>query len=118
MDYVYSRGKSVYYQKLLRQQLPVDSDYFTPRGYIRFVQSIVSQHKYDFIWINELDYAYLALKFLKYPIHVILDVVDIRSKLRLVQKNIAFFVGLKFDYTSNLKREIELMKKFDTNIIF
>ncbi len=55
LDYVYSREKSVYYQQLLRQQLPVDSDYFTPRGYIRFVQSIVSQHKYDFIWINELD---------------------------------------------------------------
>jgi glycosyltransferase involved in cell wall biosynthesis len=101
----------------LRQQLPVDSDYFTPPGYIRFVQSIVSQQKYDFIWINELDYAYLTLKSLKYPIHVILDVVDIRSKLRLVQKNIACFVGIKFDYTSKLKREIELMKKFATLII-
>ena len=117
LDYVYSRVKSFYHQKILHRQLPVDTDYFTPPGYIRFVQSIVSQHKYDFIWINELDYAYLALKSLKYPIHVILDVVDLRSKLRLVQKNIYPFVGLKFDYTSNLKREIELMTKFDTIVI-
>lgn len=118
LDYVYSRVKSFYHQKFLRQQLPVDTDYFTPPGYIRFVQSVVSQQKkYDFIWINELDYAYLALKSLKYPIHVILDVVDLRSQLRLVLKKIYPFVGMKFDYTSNLKLEIELMKKFDTIIV-
>lgn len=115
-DFVYTRSQSFYYQKLLRQQLPVDSDYFAPPGYIEFVRELLAQNKYDFIWINVLDYAHLAAKS-KVEVYSIIDLHDITSNFRLVRKNISYSKGLKFDYQSNFSREIKLINKFDKVII-
>ncbi|XZN91558.1 MAG: glycosyltransferase [Microcoleus sp.] len=115
-DFVYTRSQSFYYQKLLRQQLPVDSDYFAPPGYVEFVRNLVAQNKYDFIWINVLDYAHLAAKS-KLGVRTIIDLHDITSNFRLVRKNISYSKELKFDYESNFSREIKLINKFDRVII-
>lgn len=115
-DFVYTRSQSFYYQKLLRQQLPVDSDYFAPPGYVEFVRNLVAQNKYDFMWINVLDYAHLAAKS-KLAVHSIIDLHDITSKFRLVRKSISYSKELKFDYESNFSREIKLINKFDKVII-
>jgi glycosyltransferase involved in cell wall biosynthesis len=113
-DFLYSRSQSFYYQKLLRQQLPVDSDYLTPPGYIKFVQSLISQQNYDFIWINYIDYAHIAVNS-KFPsIQTLIDMHDLCCDARLARKNISHLKGLKFDYKSNLSREINLLNKFDT----
>lgn len=113
-DFFYSRSQSFYHQKLLRQQLPVDSDYFSPPGYVKFVQTL-SQQAYDFIWINNLDYAHLA-KNLK-SAHTLIDMHDIQARFRLVRKNIDYSRNLKFDYEANFIREMKLINKFNTVII-
>ena len=115
-DFLYTRSQSFYHQKLLRQQLPVDSDYFAPPGYVKFIRNLISQKEYDFIWINNLDYAYLAAKKIA-QVHTLIDMHDITSRFRLVRKNIPGFENLKFDYESNFKREVKLINKFDTVII-
>ena len=115
-DFFYTRSQSIYYQKLLRQQLPVDSDYFAPPGYVKFIRNLITQNKYDLIWVNNVDYAHLAAeKVSKVP--TIIDMHDITSRFRLVRENIPGFQELKFDYESNFTREIKLINKFDTVII-
>jgi glycosyltransferase involved in cell wall biosynthesis len=115
-DFFYTRRQSFYYQKLLRQQLPVDSDYFAPPGYVKFIRNLIAQKDYDFIWLNNVDYAHLAAeKVSKVP--TIIDMHDISSRFRLVRQNIPNFKELKFEYESNFRREVKLINKFDTVII-
>lgn len=116
VDFLYTRLQSLYYQKILQQQLPVDSDYFAPPGYVKYIQNLISQKNYDFIWINNLDYAHLAAEKTSEATRII-DMHDITSRFRLVRKNIPGFEKLKFDYESNFKREVKLIDKFDTVII-
>jgi glycosyltransferase involved in cell wall biosynthesis len=116
VDFFYTRIQSLYYQKILQQQLPVDSDYFAPPGYLKYIRNLISQIDYDFIWINNLDYAHLAAKKTSEATRII-DMHDITSRFRLVRKNIPGFEKLKFDYESNFQRELKLIDKFDTVII-
>jgi glycosyltransferase involved in cell wall biosynthesis len=116
-DFVYTRSQSIYYQKLLRQQLPVDSDYFAPPGYVNFLTNLHAQKKYDFIWINNLDYAHLASNLSSSTIQTIIDIHDITSRFRLVRKNIDYSKNLKFDYESNFTREINLLDRFSKVIV-
>ena len=116
VDFLYTRLQSLYYQKILQQQLPVDSDYFAPPGYLKYIRNLISRKKYDFIWINNLDYAHLAAEKTSEATRII-DMHDITSRFRLVRKNIPGFEKLKFDYKSNFKREVKLINKFDTVII-
>jgi len=115
-DFFYTRSQSLYYQKLLRQQLPVDSDYFAPPGYVKFIRNLIAHKDYDFIWINNVDYAHLAAEKLS-TVPTIIDMHDISSRFRLVRQNIPNFKELKFDYESNFRREVKLINKFDTIII-
>lgn len=116
-NYAYSRSKSFYYQRLLRKQLPIDSDYWSPPGYVKFVHSLILKHEYDAIFIHHLDYAYLALNSPLPSIQTILDIVDLRCQLRLARKNIYPLIGLSFDYEANFLKEVQLMSKFDTVIV-
>jgi glycosyltransferase involved in cell wall biosynthesis len=116
-DFVYTRSKSFYHQKLLQQQLPVDSDYFAPPGYVSFVKKLLTQKSYDFIWINNLDYAHLASNLQSPSIQTVMDIHDITSRFRLVRKNIAYAQNLKFDYESNFDREINLLNRFNKVIV-
>lgn len=117
LDFLYSRSQSFYHQKLWRRQLPIDSDYLTPPGYIKFVKTLVSQGKYDFLWINFLDQAHLALKSKSLSIHTLIDMHDLACEIRLAIKNIPYIKGLKFDYESNFIREVQLLNKFETVIV-
>lgn len=116
VDFLYTRLQSLYYQKILQQQLPVDSDYFAPPGYLKYIRNLISRKNYDFIWINNLDYAHLAAEKTSEATRII-DMHDITSRFRLVRKNIPGFEKLKFDYESNFKREVKLIDKFDTVIL-
>jgi glycosyltransferase involved in cell wall biosynthesis len=116
-DFIYTRSKSFYHQKLLQQQLPVDSDYFAPPGYVSFVKKLLTQKAYDFIWINNLDYAHLASNLQSPSIQTVMDIHDITSRFRLVRKNIAYAQNLKFDYESNFAREINLLNRFNKVIV-
>ena len=113
-DFLYSRSQSFYYQKLLRQQLPVDSDYLSPPGYIKFVQSLISEQTYDFIWINYIEYAHIVVNSKFRSFQTLVDMHDLCCQARVARKNISYLKGLKFDYESNLIREINLLNKFDT----
>ncbi|WP_310490419.1 glycosyltransferase [Chamaesiphon sp. VAR_69_metabat_338] len=115
-DFIYSRSQSFYHQRLLRQQLPVDSDYFTPPGYIKYLNELLTRRSYDFIWINNLDYAHLASNW-RSSIQTVIDIHDITTRFRLVRKNIDFSKNLKFDYEANFAREIALLDRFDKVIV-
>jgi glycosyltransferase involved in cell wall biosynthesis len=117
VDFIHSRSQSVFHQTLLRQQLPVDSDYFAPPGYVRFFKKLLAQKAYDFIWINNLDYAHLASRLRSPLLQTVIDIHDITSRFRLVRKNIAYSKNLKFDYESNFIREVNLLNRFDTVIV-
>jgi glycosyltransferase involved in cell wall biosynthesis len=116
-DFVYTRSQSVYHQKLLGQQLPVDSDYFAPPGYVSFLKKLLDQRDYDFVWINNLDYAHLASNLRSPAIPTVIDIHDITSRFRLVRKNIDYSKNLKFDYEANFAREIDLLDRFDKVIV-
>jgi glycosyltransferase involved in cell wall biosynthesis len=116
-DFIYSRSQSFYHQRLLRQQLPVDSDYFTPPGYVRYLAELLTRRSYDFIWINNLDYAHLASNLRSPNLHTVIDIHDITTRFRLVRKNIEFSKNLNFDYEANFRREIALLDRFDKVIV-
>jgi glycosyltransferase involved in cell wall biosynthesis len=116
-DFVYTRSQSIYHQKLLHQQLPVDSDYFAPPGYVNFLTKLLAQKSYDFVWITNLDYAHLASNLRSPALQTIIDIHDITSRFRLVRKNIDYSKNLKFDYESNFTREINLLDRFDKVIV-
>jgi glycosyltransferase involved in cell wall biosynthesis len=117
LDFVYTRSQSFYHQRLLRQQLPVDSDYFAPPGYVSFVKKLLAQKEYDFIWINNLDYAHLASNLQLPSVQTVMDIHDITSLFRLVRKNIDYAQDLKFDYESNFTREVNLLNRFSRVIV-
>jgi glycosyltransferase involved in cell wall biosynthesis len=117
LDFFYTRSQSLYYQSLLRQQLPVDSDYFAPPGYVRFLKGLLSQKDYDFVWINNLDYAHLATDLQPRSVQTVIDIHDVTSQFRLVRKNIDYSKNLKFDYEANFGREIALLNKFDSVLV-
>ncbi|WP_373545976.1 glycosyltransferase [Chamaesiphon sp.] len=112
-DFVYSRAQSVYHQRLLQEQLPVDSDYFTPPGYVSFFNNLLARSSYDFVWINNLEYAHLASNLQSPNLQTIIDIHDINSIFMLVKKNIDLFKNLKFDHKANFAREIALLERFD-----
>jgi glycosyltransferase involved in cell wall biosynthesis len=116
-DFIYSRSQSFYHQRLLRQQLPVDSDYFAPPGYVKYLNELLARRSYDFIWINNLDYAHLASNLRSPKLQTVIDIHDITTRFRLVRKNIEFSKNLKFDYEANFVREIALLDRFDKVIV-
>lgn len=115
-DLLYTRSKSWYYQKLLRQQMPVDVDYYAPPGYVKFVNSLVTRNEYDFIWINTFNFAHLATDIKSNSTHTIIDTHDLCCRLRVMMQDIFPLQGLKFDYESNFLKEVKLLNKFHTVI--
>lgn len=122
-DSIYSRSQTLYHQRLLRQQLPVDSDYHTPPGYIRFVQSLQRTNRFTHLWLNYTDNAHLglALKAQDPTIKVFLDLHDLGTQTWLERRKSAPEQSplhrLKFDYNLNLKKEISLLRKVDKIIV-
>jgi glycosyltransferase involved in cell wall biosynthesis len=116
-DFLHTRRQSFYHQRLLRQQLPVDSDYFAPPGYVSYSTRLLARGSYDFVWINNLDYAHLVSKLRLPNLQKIIDIHDITSRFRLVRKNIDLFKHLKFDYEANFAREIALLARFEKVIV-
>ncbi len=118
LDFIYSRSKSFYYQKLLGQQLPIDTDYFAPPNYVRYVKKLVEQGNYDYIWLNYIEYAALATEIKKYSkIETLIDIHDLGCQARLVINDIEYLQKLKFDYQQNLVKEANLLNKFDRIIV-
>ena len=95
--------------------MPIDSDYFTPPGYLNFVRNLLFR-QYDFLWINYIDFAHLSVES-KFPYKALLDMHDLGCQGRLAKQNMFPFKGLKFDYQSNFFREVRLMQEFDTVIV-
>ena len=120
VDFVYSRSKSFYYQKFLRQQLPIDTDYFAPPNYVRFVKKLVRQNRYDYLWLNYIEYAALAIELKKHPdldLKIAIDIHDLGCQGRVAIDDIEYLQKLKFDYQANLVKEGNLLDKFDRVIV-
>ena len=118
VDFVYSRSQSFYYQKILGQQLPIDTDYFAPPNYVRYVRSLVRQKQYDYLWLNYIDYAPLAIALKKhFKLKIFIDIHDLGCQGRLVIGDIAYLQKLKFNYRQNLIKEGNLLNKFDRVIV-
>jgi glycosyltransferase involved in cell wall biosynthesis len=116
-DQLYARSKTFYFNKLLREEIPVDSDYYTPPGYVGFIKSLVGRDTYNFVWVNTLNFANLAAHLSSSRLHTVIDTHDLCSQMRVMGRE-AFphLDDLKFDYESNFIREVNLLNKFDTVI--
>jgi glycosyltransferase involved in cell wall biosynthesis len=112
-DLIHSRSQSLWHQKILRQQLPVDTDYYTPPGYQRFAKQILRQRQYDFLWINYLEHAPIAWQVQDDRCQTILDMHDLSCRSRLARRNLDHLKGLQFDYERNFQREIRALQRFD-----
>ena len=118
LDFIYSRSQSLYYQKILREQLPIDTDYFAPPNYVRYVEKIVREGKYDYLWLNYIEYAALAVKLKKHhDIKILIDIHDLGCQGRLAMNDLEYLQKLKFDYDKNLVKEAKLLNKFDKLIV-
>lgn len=118
LDFFYSRSKSFYYQKILGQQLPIDTDYFAPPNYVRFVKQLVQQNQYDYLWLNYIEYAALAIQLKKhFNLRIFIDIHDLGCQGRLVLNDLEYLQKLEFDYQKNLVREVRLLNKFDRVIV-
>jgi glycosyltransferase involved in cell wall biosynthesis len=118
VDFIYSRSKSFYYQTVLRQQLPIDTDYFAPPGYVRFVKKLIKHGQYDYLWLNYLEYAALAIHLkASSDIKIIIDIHDLACRGRLVMNDLEYLQKLQFDYQQNLIKEGKLLDKFDRVIV-
>jgi glycosyltransferase involved in cell wall biosynthesis len=112
-DLIHSRAQSLWHQKILKQQLPIDTDYYTPPGYQRFAQQVLSQTQYDFLWINYLEHAPIAWQISDDRCQTILDMHDLSCRSRLARQNLPHLKGLKFDYDHNFQQEIKALQRFD-----
>ena len=117
-DRLYARIKNLYYNKILREEIPVDSDCYTPPGYIEFVHKLIDRNDYNFVWINTLNFAHLAanLRSAAAIPHTIIDTHDLCCRLCLMTKENTPCNGLKFDYELNFMKEVNLLNRFDTVI--
>jgi len=113
LDFFYTRSKTFYYQTLLREQLPVDTRYYTPPGYINYVHSLATRNKYDFAWINTVNFGHLAEPFKSSETITIVDTHDIMCRLRNLMKDLDYYKELKFDYDLNFSKEVKLLDTFD-----
>jgi glycosyltransferase involved in cell wall biosynthesis len=112
LDFAYTRTKIAYYQLLLNQQLPVDTDYYAPPGYVNFVQSLADRTCYDYALFNTINFASLAAPFQSSPTQTIVDMHDLQSKLGQMLKDVIDFKGLHFDYEANFAKEIRVLSQF------
>jgi len=117
IDYVHSRSKSFYYQRLLKQQLPIGCDYYSPPGYVRFAKRLISANNYDLIWANGLATANWVCHSGLNEVKTFIDIHDIAVKNKLAMKNYGHRKGLKFDYDRNFREEIRLLEQYDAIVI-
>jgi len=112
-DYVYAKTQTVFYQKLRREQLPVDSDTATSPQFLQFARKVSQQTSYDFILINYLSFARLALLTANQKTTKLIDIHDISCQNRLALKSTGFRKNLKFDYQKNFEKEIGILRQFN-----
>lgn len=123
LNTIHSRSQTFYYQRLLGQLLPVDSDYYTPPGYVRFAQRTQASQAFTHVWINYSENAHLGLGIkAKFPqVKVFLDMHDLGAKVRLERQRRSpegsFLKRLKFDYEANLRKEANIISGFDKVIV-
>jgi glycosyltransferase involved in cell wall biosynthesis len=117
VDFAEARIKSLWFQKILRSQLPIDSSYHTPSGYRKFNSNLLAAKNYDYMWLNYLDFWHLIDSEEAEGIGKIIDIHDISCRIRVARKNIAHLRGLKFDYETNFQRETAVLKKFDQVLV-
>ena len=99
------------------QQLPIDTDYFAPPNYVRFVKKLVRE-QYDCLWLNYIEYAALAVDLKKHcSLKIFIDIHDLGCQGRLVINDLEHLQKLKFNYQLNLIKEGKLLNKFDRVIV-
>jgi glycosyltransferase involved in cell wall biosynthesis len=116
-DLLYCKAKSFWHQKILRTQLPIDTDYYTPIGYQNFVSQLLATEHYDHIWINYLDSWALAMVKGASSSNKIIDIHDISCRIRLARKGIPHLKGLQFNYQENFGREVAALKQFNRVLV-
>ena len=60
-EYIYPQAALPYYSRIKREMLPADTEIAVSRSYASFVRRIARHGRYDYLWINFIDYARLGL---------------------------------------------------------
>ena len=114
LDFLYSRSKTLWHHQILGEILPVNSDYHTPVGYSRFFRNLLAAKQYDYVWLTMMEHAQLVNHLFSPSCISILDMQDLCCEGRQVTLATSDFAkGLKFDYETNFRKEIEVLGKFD-----
>jgi polysaccharide biosynthesis protein PslH len=110
----------IYYHKIRGEEMPVGSRLSTPPSYVRFVKRLVAAGDYDVFWLNFPRFARLATKVRRPGLTTILDVHDLHSCSRgslKPRETSGINLGLKFDFATSLRREIQLFDRFNWIIV-
>lgn len=112
-EYVYAQVVLRYYRRVRKQILPTDSQVLVSRSYAAFVRRLAAERRYDYVWINFIEYARLGLVPLPRPTQRVIDIHDLASAAKQSKENLPEFRNLTFEFQRNLAREMQVLAKFD-----
>lgn len=112
-EYMYAQAMLRYYRRIRQEILPTNSEVAVSRSYASFVQRLATRERYDYIWINFIEYARLGLVRLPKWTCRVIDIHDLASAARRSKKDLPEFRRLTFDFDRNLAREMNVLNKFD-----
>jgi glycosyltransferase involved in cell wall biosynthesis len=116
-EYTYFQVAVRYYRRLRREILPADTEIAVSRSYASFVRKLATQRRYDYIWINFIEYARLGLIALPTWTQRVIDIVDLASAAKHSKKDLPEFRGLTFDFDRNVAAEMRVLDKFDKIVV-
>jgi glycosyltransferase involved in cell wall biosynthesis len=113
VEYLYAQAARRYYRRFRREILPTDSQIAVSRSYASFVQRLAAQQRYDYIWINFIEYARLGLTVLPTQTQRVIDIHDLASVAKHSKQDLPESRGLTFDFARNLAAEMKVLGRFD-----
>jgi hypothetical protein len=109
VECLYAQAARRYYRRFRREILPTDSQIAVSRSYASFVQRPAAQQRYDYIWINFIEYARLCLTVLPTQTQRVIDIHDLASVAKHSKQDLPESRGLTFDFARNLAAEMKVL---------
>lgn len=116
-EYIYAQVVLRYYRRLRKEILPADSGVAVSRSYASFVRRLAAQGRYDYVWINYIEYARLGRVALPKETQRVIDIHDLASAAKLSKKELPEFRGLAFDFNRNIAGEMRVLDGFDKIVV-
>jgi glycosyltransferase involved in cell wall biosynthesis len=116
-EYLYAQAALRYYRHVRRVVLPPDTEVAVSRSYASFVRRLAAQQRYDYVWINFIEYARLGLTVLPTGTQRVIDIHDLASVAKQSKRDLPECRGLTFDFDRNLAGEMRVLDRFDQIVV-